>query len=809
MFLQNIQSTYGQDVATNMRNTSRMYQKLAKQKNRRIFLLRCKHTNAMPTFLNFNVSHIHFTGTYLREKFNNLINITKQKTINLCITETTKNIIEIDKQINININKLKPILPSNTLNDFLKFENLKYEKTFNLKRRNNENKIKNILCQITDNKTKINTTKWLDNISDTDIPQDITEVLALGENFSLPITNEKQIPITEYIACIESVIQDKPNEIQNSIRADVTNVITNHKLTVRHKKIKTTNFQNNIQKKITKTKQFLKINPQIIVIKSDKSKKTVVMNLSEYENKMNNLLEDTNTYKQLKSDPTTSYQNKNNTIIKKWVNKKIINENEAKKLLIYNSIAPKIYGLPKLHKTGIPLRPIVSSIQSPFYKLSKYLSECISKITGKNDYFVKDSFDFKQFIDSIQIPNNFKLVSLDVTSLYTNIPNDLVSQIIRTKWPELKNHTTLQLNDFIEATNITLNNNYFQYKDTFYQQLDGCAMGSPISSTIAQLVMEYLEETVINNLDINITFFKRYVDDCLTAVPENKITDLINAFNNFHTKLQFTSEIEQNNQINFLDLTLVRKIENEKIKTKWYNKETWSGRYLNFNSNHPKNQKNSVIIGLTDRAIHLTSPEYRPEILKRVKSILIDNHFPEKTISRITKQRIHLFYNSTKKSSSKDPNNKYIAMPYAFGLSEKLKHILSKHNITICHKAHNLIGSLFTVLKSKTPNKKKSNVIYSIPCLNCPKKYIGMTTQLLENRLKGHKYQKNASTALHKHERDTNHEFHFNDTKILAQDNNYKKLIVKEMVQIKKEKDCVNDKKDTSNLSQIYFNLIN
>ena len=45
-------------------------------------------------------------------------------------------------------------------------------------------------------------------------------------------------------------------------------------------------------------------------------------------------------------------------------------------------------------------------------------------------------------------------------------------------------------------------------------------------------------------------------------------------------------------------------------------------------------------------------------------------------------------------------------MSYAFGLSEKLKHILSKPNITICYKAHNLVGSLFTVLKSKTPKKR-------------------------------------------------------------------------------------------------------
>ena len=84
-----------------------------------------------------------------------------------------------------------------------------------------------------------------------------------------------------------------------------------------------------------------------------------------------------------------------------------------------------------------------------------------------------------------------------------------------------------------------------------------------------------------------------------------------------------------------------------------------------------------------------------------------------------------------------------------------------------------------------------------------------MTTQLLNNRLNGHKYTKNASTALHKHESQTNHEFNFNETKILAQETNYHKLTVREMIEIKREKEAVNDKKDIGTLSHIYYNLIN
>ncbi|MBV2145435.1 MAG: GIY-YIG nuclease family protein, partial [Wolbachia endosymbiont of Pissodes strobi] len=124
------------------------------------------------------------------------------------------------------------------------------------------------------------------------------------------------------------------------------------------------------------------------------------------------------------------------------------------------------------------------------------------------------------------------------------------------------------------------------------------------------------------------------------------------------------------------------------------------------------------------------------------------------------------------------------------------------------HKSHNLLNSLFTKLKPKTPVMKNSNVVYSIPCENCPSTYIGMTSQLLKNRLNGHKYTKNASTALDKHQKNEKHCFNFNKTQILNKDQNYQKLIIKEMIEIKKDKNAINDRTDIGGLSNIYNNLI-
>ena len=67
-----------------------------------------------------------------------------------------------------------------------------------------------------------------------------------------------------------------------------------------------------------------------------------------------------------------------------------------KKLSPNNSVIPKIYGLPKIHKEGVPLRPIVCTIGSPSYNLAKELSRILSPISGQTDTYIKNSSHLHQ-----------------------------------------------------------------------------------------------------------------------------------------------------------------------------------------------------------------------------------------------------------------------------------------------------------------------------------------------------------------------------------------------------------------------------
>ena len=95
---------------------------------------------------------------------------------------------------------------------------------------------------------------------------------------------------------------------------------------------------------------------------------------------------------------------------------------------VYNKIRPKhkqpprIYGQPKIHKPNVPLRPIVSCINTFAYDLSAHLADILSPLTGKSEYAVTNSTHFVNTINHERIQEKEIMVSFDVESLFTNMP---------------------------------------------------------------------------------------------------------------------------------------------------------------------------------------------------------------------------------------------------------------------------------------------------------------------------------------------------------------------------------------------------
>lgn len=293
-----------------------------------------------------------------------------------------------------------------------------------------------------------------------------------------------------------------------------------------------------------------------------------------------------------------------------------------------------MYGLPKIHKDNIPLRPIVSCINSPTYNLSKFLSDIIYRSIDHSKYNITNSFEFKEFIIQQHLPTDYILVSLDVVSLFTNIPLVLILENIDERWQKISQYTSIPLHRFKDVTKFALTANYFVFSGEYYYQTDVKPMGSCLSPAIADMVMEFLLDNVRKKLVVQLSFVRKYVDDLILAIPNGMERSILDIFNSYNDRLQFTIEIEVNGRIPFLDMLLIRNIEDGSISTQWYKKPIASGRILNYYSSHNYNQKINTASGFIHRVVSLTSHVTEDTFAVASRSLL-NNNYPRSVVNRL------------------------------------------------------------------------------------------------------------------------------------------------------------------------------
>ena len=138
-------------------------------------------------------------------------------------------------------------------------------------------------------------------------------------------------------------------------------------------------------------------------------------------------------------------------------------------------------------------------------------------------------------------------------------------------------------------------------------------MGSPLFPINPDTVMNYLENKCTASFLFYLHFYFRYMDDIITTVTSNEIATIKNAFNSYNHKIQFTVEEELDNRICFLDVLLIR--DGKYMKTDWYQKPMWPGRFLHLHSHHRLNYKINVINNLFVRGITLAHKNIHKEYI--------------------------------------------------------------------------------------------------------------------------------------------------------------------------------------------------
>jgi len=163
----------------------------------------------------------------------------------------------------------------------------------------------------------------------------------------------------------------------------------------------------------------LKDNTHLTILPDDKGIATVILNTKDYKLKIAYLLENS-AYKKLNMDPTDSTERKTTQLLKKYS----LPEDQRKQLQPTGSRAPRLYGLPKIQKEGVPLRPTVSNIGAPTYQLAKHLTGCLNQLTGNSAHHVNNSGHFNQILDKLQVLPGDLMVRFDVVSVFTKVPAD-------------------------------------------------------------------------------------------------------------------------------------------------------------------------------------------------------------------------------------------------------------------------------------------------------------------------------------------------------------------------------------------------
>lgn len=719
---------------------------------------------------------------------------------------------QIELRYNNILNSLYSEFPTGVVNIWKEYAGIKYNLTFNIIKASNIRKLEVLVRNSTGMTVEVDQERFVYNFTDVVLPEEVMKTLRLEPKFGIQIERRATaIPtiIEDIEFCIQNAnVQGESMKIvednRNKIRSEVVNILTNFL------KNNDPNEYDEVRKNMKITSKFLKEHDEVIVSRSDKGGSAVVMFKEEYITGMDDMLKDETTYRRITKDPTNKFQLQSNLIVKELLTGKEIDELNAKYLKTYNAIAPKIYGLRKTHKQVFALRPVVSCIGAPSYKLARFLHDILTAWTSTIQWNVKNSMELVNQIKTITVPDKHVLISLDVISLFTNIPKDLVLKIINEDWNEMAKVIKVKKDTLITLVKFCFESSYFTFQNRLYQQIDGSSMGNPASPSLANVVMNFVIRKAIDNLGFHIPLLKLYVDDTILLVPKDKIDDVFCGFNNINEKIKFTMEVEVEGRLPFLDLVVIR--EENRLITDWHMKKTNSGRLLNFKSNHPSCQKLGMIWGLLHRAINLSNERFADKNLLRVKGILKNNNYPGCFINKA----IELFFKKLEANNNAAvvPNiKKCYKFPFIKGLSCRLNNCLNDTDAKLVFYNLETVKRVYTKLKDKTKVENKSNVVYKIPC-SCNKVYIGQTSQYIKKRIAQHKLDcravnvlKENKTALAAHHFDLGHNFYFENVKLLDSERVHLKKNISEMIQITLH-DTVNYRTDTQNLNTAYNQIL-
>ena len=442
-------------------------------------------------------------------------------------------------------------------------------------------------------------------------------------------------PVYQFIAELDILLQDLHQDKSSAIIPDF---IVQSQITNRLSKNKKNygRLLKRLKYKIHSTNTILR--------KTDKSKVFHLGNVEHYQKKSDEYMARTQAYCCLGTeDPLPDLIRRTNKYLIDLRLIKWITQKQYEQLCLRQTDEVQLahlYYLPKAHKVGTPLRPIISGLKHPTIKISKFLDNLLRPLFDKMaiETAITSGYELvkrlQEWSKSYMRPETL-LCTIDVADLYTMIPQ--VEGVLSLKkmldYLHLKQINGVKTEVILRLARFVMVNNYFTYNGQYYHQVRGGAMGSPLTLTIANCYMFFFEQSIRKQINNGYGLYFRYIDDIFITInwPLRHFLKQVDRWNKFDKNIRLSANISIT--ADFLDLHMENK--DGVLLTSVYHKPSYEPYYLPFNSIHPLHMKRNIPFAMLLRAIRYCSAfdSYLNERAELRMALLL-NQYPGQFIDR-------------------------------------------------------------------------------------------------------------------------------------------------------------------------------
>ena len=401
-------------------------------------------------------------------------------------------------------------------------------------------------------------------------------------------------------------------------------------------------WKQNLTRKERAALRNLSSNKEIVLNRADKANCVVVKNREDYVREGLEHLSDTNTYTKLDRDHTPEVTKHINTTLEQYRRGGLLSLQMVNKCRpTANPRTARLYFLTKTHKSPMSIRPIVSCINCATENLSRFLDSYLQPMMKQLPAFIKDTTHFINAIEDIDIQPTDLLVTVDVKSLYTNIPNQSGIDACYSAWQrqQMKDPQHPPAETLRHLLEMVLKLNTLEFDQEFYLQTSGTAMGQKLAPAYANVFMGQLEESILNSSIYKPKYYCRFIDDIflIFPYPESDLAEFMQHMNSANKAIQFTHEYSQS-EVTFLDVTVYKNGTN-RLQVKTFIKPTNKQLYVRYDSHHPPGTTKGIAIGEAMRFLRTNSEKRNfHKMLFLHKRNLRRRGYPAKIINTMMKR---------------------------------------------------------------------------------------------------------------------------------------------------------------------------